>query len=284
MRSIALVALIAFLAVSAHVVLAQDCKSEKCTKTISVTQHFNNTNCQGNSTLKIEKNYTETCVIAGTGSNSLATSYECSPETGFLQMGAYGVDTCSGTKAYKISESIGNCRQTSANTSQILWCNNGTITDRFIPVKAPTNAKILQVASTCNISTGCTGGTGTLASYSLAGCAQSSLVSMTPPSALYGINLPLYECFTTNATMTTNFDSRRNVMATCSGGNYKITYSTGGCGVSANVITSTSFPTDTCIQNGANQWIYITCPSAASTLVASAPLALIVFLVAFLLM
>ena len=87
-------------------------------------------------------------------------------------------------------------------------------------------------------------------------------------------HLELDTCYTTNSTRA--YD-RRNVMATCSNGQYKIRYSTGGCGSSSNTLSVHSYPTDTCIQYDLDAWISISCRSAASTLVASAPLVFILF-------
>lgn len=274
MRSISIVALLAFLAVSAHVALAADCDDGECSSTIAVSQRFNSGDCSGNGTLHIELNYTNPCAISQEGDYNVSRQYTCSESGGMVTTYRPNTDVCSASiTSADFVKAIGFCKQTGASTSEILWCNKDSISDKFKAAQNPTNASVVHDTAPCNPTTGCSSKTGTLAVFDAAGCDPSHRVGIYPPSTLAQYTMDLDTCYVSNATnVSPAYDPRQNIAATCSNGQFKLAVSRGGCGASASLVSYSSYPTGQCFHYNAVQWIYITCPSAASTLIASGSL------------
>ena len=276
MKSIYIVALIAVLALTANFALADVCDDGSCTSTVALTQAFHTGDCSGNATLSIASNYTDSCEVADSSSYNVSFLVKCS-SSGLISYTTPDNNVCSKTTAQTVSVTTGTgvCVQSGANTSSILWCNRASISNKFKAAKQTVNATLItQALEACNITTGCSDATGSLRVYTAAGCKAENLSMIYPPSLFANYHLNLDTCYNTNAS---SVFSRNNLQATCSNGQYKILYTTGGCGSSSNTLAVQSFPVDTCIHYSTNLWVSISCRSAASTLVASAPLVFLLF-------
>lgn len=294
MKSIAIVALIAFLAVSAHVVLADDCDDGDCTSKVAVTQRFQTTDCTGNSTFHIGTNYTQSCFTNDDTGFNTSIAYACS-NGAFTSVTNYDSASCTkNSKSLLTAGSVGICSQTGPSRSQISWCNKASASTNFKPAKLATNATVLLRSVECNVTTGCVDlGTPTLRLFSSSDCAAVNQTLVLVASALGGGVMVPGTCYINNGSDTTRKDlmfselvqdadayTRSNVISSCtSNGYYTIVSSTGGCGSGANIISSVSYPTDTCMFLS-GQYATITCPkkSAAASLLASGPLAFVLIL------
>ena len=276
MKSLRIVALFAILALTANLVLAEDCDDGECTSTVYVKQYFNTINCTGPTTFDIQTNYTDPCYVSERSDFNITLFSRCS-SAGFTVVRTPDTTVCSASSLpyYTDTTAVGVCMQSGTAASQMFWCNKASVSTKFKAPKLATNETILSdILNPCNITTGCDSNAGTLRTYEGAGCNASTLTGAIPASAILDLNLTIGVCYTTDR----EFDfHRQNIMATCSNGQYKVRYSTGGCGSSSNTISVSSFPTDTCFHWNAVSWVSISCPSAASTLVASAPLVFILF-------
>lgn len=292
MKHISIIVLVALWAVSGHIALAQVCTDELCTSTVSVNQQFTTPNCTGESTVVRAFNYTQSCIFDyGTNFNS-TYSQGCS-SAGFFVRYHYRTNSCPQTPSPHLvrETAVGVCVATGASSSYINWCNQASISSNFKPVKLATNATAVARLLACNVTTGCTNGTGTLTAYTSSNCAAVNATEAYPPSLFVGGALRPGICYIGSyarkrsvsgsfldgafleAESTFVTASDRNAFATCRDGFYTATLSTGGCGSSANKISTITVPTDTCFPyNGG--WVKITCPSDASKLVAG-PLVLI---------
>ena len=286
MKSIAVVALIAFLALNAHVVLAADCDNGECTSTVAVQQFFATADCSGNYTLSILSNYTTRCVVEQ-GSFNTSVISQCSAKAGLTIWRNVNSSACGKIAATIVANSaVGVCVKYSDQSSYINWCNQASISTNFKAVKAVANASVIGSFSGggCNMTTGCGNNTGSLSLYNDDSTCSGAPVIIYPPSILAGGILSLDTCYISSGadkrdSASSKVVDQTNVMITCSGGRYSIISSAGGCGSGSNYIGTQSFPTDTCIL--LQGYGKITCPSAASALVAG-PLAFIMFVVLFL--
>lgn len=296
MKSITIIALIASLALLAHVAIASDCSEGECTSTVLVTQRFvNSADCTGNSTFSTGTNYTKTCALVENDGYNSTTSFSCSASKGFaiVTTGDANSNSCAKTRKSILSTSpIGYCQRTGSTRSEITWCNMESASANFKPTKLAENVTLAPSYVECNTTTGCTNNTGTLRVYNSSECAAANETIVANPSGLFGVKLSVGVCYLSSGSskrsvLGLNYASedvdytQRNYIVSCSNGYYTLRSSTGGCGASANAVATLSFPTDTCFRYGDEQFLKITCPSAASALVAG-PLALIM-IVAFLL-
>lgn len=291
MNSVLLVALLALLAVTAQYAHAQDlCTDETCTSTVTVTQRFTSTDCTGNFTLRVGSNYTVACEVEVEGYN---TTYAraCSASRGFTQLTVADAasSSCGDKPTTTLVTAMGYCRQTGPASSTVLWCNQDAISDTFKPAKLPLTAAVLPESYACNITTGCTDGTGTLRTFTDPTCSPSSATNARPASAFENAALVIDTCYVSNSSITVDYDARYNLIATCNNGQFAITYSKGGCGASANPISTRSYPTDTCIRQDTNVWISFSCPASAPSpsdasalTIASGRFLFAIFIVAFL--
>lgn len=295
MKHIAIIALIALLAVSGHVALAQDCTDGECTSTVAVEQRFTTPNCTGESTVRVAVNYTQSCELEVNNNYNVTFNRRCSSSAGYTEATNWRTNSCAHTpNGFIQGFAVGVCIATGASSSNILWCNQASISSKFKSVKLATEEPTFGRSTACNVTTGCTNGTGTVRAYSSSNCAAVNVTEAAPPSFFIdGLLLPdtCYKGsftkkrsipgslfgFERDSTFATEIDeSDRNYYATCRNGFYTITLSTGGCGSGSNKISSMVMPTDTCIPYS-DFWVKISCPSAASNLVAGP---LVLFLLA----
>lgn len=315
MKRIAIVALIAFLAVAAHFADAQDCTDELCTSTVGVTQDFASPDCSGNSTVSVSsfRNYTERCSVERGPSSNITTLRQCSAKTGFSITADYFSSSCSkNSKSVLQAETVGVCLQTAASTSQIVWCNKASISTKFRAAKLASNATTFGPVNACNMTTGCTNGTGTMWIYDAANCAAENLTQVAAASFLAGGSLLTDTCYigsmsqkrsisdldlgalstselgaflfrqmrkdSMQGAAATDIDqSKRNFYTTCRDGYYTLSTSTGGCGESSNKLSTVAIPLDNCYPLFTDTWFKITCPSAASTLTAGSLVFVLLF-------
>ena len=276
MKPIHILACFAILALTANLVLADVCDDGECTSTVAVFQLFNTTDCSGPSTLEISSNYTIPCEDASYPNFNQSNLIKCS-SAGFDYITTADSRSCkSSTSSFVYTSPVGVCFLAGDSKSNILWCNKASIKNTFKAVKLATNETLItrDELIPCDNTTGCTNNTGTARYYNAAGCNAANLTLVYPASVIATASLQLGTCYTKDAAH--EYD-RRNVMATCSKGKYQLTFSVGGCGPSANTLSVRTYPTDTCIHIDPDNWMSISCPSAASTLVASAPLVFILF-------
>ena len=274
MKSIAVVALIAYLALSTHVALADDCDNGECTSTVAVQQTFASPDCSGNATLSISNNYTNPCSVEAFFVN-ISTSTQCSAKAGLVSAVTVNTTSCSKVSTtYFSTAAVGVCIQHSSQSSYINWCNQASITNNFKAAKPITNETVFHpIGDTrCN-ATGCPN-TATLSIYEQGDKCQGN-VSLRIPASVFVQNgyLDLDVCYTTNGTLgkrgllSSHYeDGAENVMITCSNGRFNIISSAGGCGSGSNYLGTVSYPTDTCIL--LEGYGKISCPSAASALIA----------------
>lgn len=267
MRSIAIVAVLAVLAIAAQSALAEDCSGGACTATVAVIQTFATADCSGNGTLETYTDYTESCYTEQYTGFNRTYILECSSSKGLVTYANFDSNSCAiGEKTLTFVENVGVCQLKSQSRSTITWCNEASISNNFAAVTNATATGIpVMPVYACNATTGCPDDVGTARYYSEAGCNDSSLVQVYPPSTLLNMALTLDECSTTNQSTLITYDDRQNVLATCKNGQYLISYSTNGCGASADHFTSSSYPTDQCFRYSTNSWIYITCPATPTT-------------------
>lgn len=293
MKQVLIVALIAFLAVSAHVVLADDCDDGECTSTVSVTQYFETNNCSGNATLAIGTNYTTACQVYDDSNFNYSINFACSAKSGFSSATTNYATTCAkSSKTFNQNFAVGVCVK-NGRSSYINWCNQASISSNFKAVKNYTVEKLFQPAGPCNMTTGCPKDIGSIKLYANNTC-TGPITGLYPASAFADGLLVPGVCYTTNGSVEKRRDSESshfvneaatsefstNRMVTCGNGQYRIINSVGGCGSSATFLSAQSFPTDTCVFIE-GQWAVFSCPSAASALVAG-PLVFLLLLVAFL--
>lgn len=284
MKLVAIVAVLALLAITA---LADVCSDGSCTSTVSVSQTFDSVDCSGEPTLALSTNYTDPCISDDDEGYNRTVTFKCSSNGGFSTILTPDTTSCSkNSKSSTTLQSVGVCTQIAAARSRILWCNQASISNNFKASKnATTDAAVTMAVFPCNITTGCTGRTGTLRTFNEPTCNVSMVNEVYPASALNTFAIDVDVCYATNSSYLKRavpWDDRKNVIATCKNGQYVVSYLTGGCGASANHLYSIAYPTDTCIRYGYNTWISFTCPSAASNLVAGGSLMIALLLIALL--
>lgn len=289
MKLITTISVIAFLAVCSHLAHAQVCTAELCPSTVSVYQYFSSADCSGSSSVEVAENYTKACSLEVTPDYNSSIARQCST-AGYVTTSNWYTNSCSKTsKSVVQSSAIGVCVANSDTSSSILWCNQASVSPNFKAVKLATNTTTFGPINPCNFTSGCANNTGTIRIYTSSGC--DSVTQAGPASFLVGGSLLVDTCYSgsLNTKRSSNgfFDQTasdsayathddadyRNYYTTCRDGFYTITYSTGGCGSSSNKLQTITFPTDTCFPLF-GQWAKISCPSAASNLIAG-PLVLI---------
>lgn len=288
MKHITIIALVALLTVSTYVAHAQKpCSDGGCTDTVLVSQRFNTPDCSGASTVVASTDYTQAC-IPGSDFNGNSTFLRRCSSAGYSEANYFHTTTCpQNPNAILRTAAVGVCMITGPSSSFISWCNQASISSNFKPAGLAINATRFEQTNSCNVTTGCTNGTGTLTTYSSDDCAAVNATIAGPPSLFVGASLRPGICYIGS------FTARDlNVYATCRDGLYTATLSTGGCGPSSTTVTTVSFPTDTCFPFSSG-WVKVTCPestqapsatgapSAASALVAG-PLAFILAAILFL--
>lgn len=276
MKSIVIFALIAALAVG--FAAAADCDDGECTSTVAVQQSFASTDCSGNATIEINFNYTIPCTIEDSNPTfPYSRVLSCSAKSGLVSWDTLNSSSCAkGPTTIVTSSAVGTCIQ-NGHSSYINWCNQASISSNFKPAKPFTNESIIAAfdGRPCN-ETGCTGKTGTIRQYGSSDYQCKGNASLVfPASVLANGYLDIDTCYTTNDTsLKRGVTSQVNMKVSCGNGRYTIVRSTNGCGSGSNFLSAQSYPADTCFPYEGN--LKITCPNAASALVAG-PLVFILF-------
>ena len=280
MKSIFALVLVIVIALSAHQVLGDVCTEETCTRTTSVIQYFQTPNCTGEYTLEPDVVYNVTCENFNSyDGHNTSRRYSCS-NNAFTT--AYHMrPNCAGSSLAVDSTPTGVCARTGDSSSQVHWCNAQSVKTSIKAVKAPQNTTILGDDYLCNpnVTTGCTGNTGTAYVFREPGCKLSNFSEVVRPSLVFGYEFAatLGTCYVNN--QTDSYDNRHNYLASCENGRYTLKTFTGGCGSGANLLFTESVVTDQCFQYASNLYLLVKCSSAASTL-AAAPLVFILVIIA----
>lgn len=292
MKSIIALALVVVLALSVQHALAEECTPEICTESVLVEQNFDSSvDCTGNFTLSTQRNYTDKCdnYNNGDGSYNSSASYTCSRSGGFVITFKVGLNCPAQAAAALTSvQAIGLCVPTGESSSRVTWCNAAMVGTPTPTKPVDTTAAVLPATlPVCNTTTGCSDGApgdyGTLYQYSDASC--TTLVGAVPPTVFVGLDSvkpELGTCYITNRTDNTR-DNRLNVVATCSNGQYKYATYQNGCGSGANLFISTSIQAGKCVHYDTDQWMIVKCPGSSASTLVTAPLMMVIFLIAFLL-
>lgn len=247
-----------------------------------IRQNWNTPDCSGQiaSTYDLFYDFSNTCNAL----TSTAGRYSCSranfTQQSFVILPSSSSSPCTGPGlTYQETTAVGSCVNLGAS-STMFWCN-ATLAAASTPTpvqEVDTSVPDLPLGA-CDPSAGCGSDRCTARVYTTSGCLNASTATFDPLNLVpyvgvrtYGDgsshNPSLNTCYQTEMTTYSVPNVMSNIQTSLDGIGFVITESTGGCGSTANIQKTFTFPVRECFRIFATaQWATITCPGYTPTYV-----------------
>lgn len=234
----------------------------------TVTQRFTGENCTGDYTLDDGNglNTTAGCSQTGMFPSGTFSSYEsatftCSVSTGVVQTAYINPDSFNcdaSTLNSRLSVPVDQCVRANDAWTALRCSRRDAESSAPLVVPQPVSMDAAPTQSLpsggCNVTAGCGANYATMRLYSNPDCSSEVLSAISP----FGFAVPIFPALDT-CYISGNMSSSLNIKATCAEGLHTISWTTGGCGPSADPHQALSLPTDKCIYYEPGKYGIVSC-------------------------